>query len=274
MNSVHITGQTRIVTILAHPSHHVKAPAIYNSLFSQLDMDMAYISHDVAPEVLRETLRSFVGWENLAGFNVTVPHKESVVPFLDVACPITTRAGAVNTVVRQENGTLFGYNTDGLGALGALGKVVGEHCLVIGAGGVARSIVDALLHKGAAQIWIIARSTSSRNKILDAFPSERVAAFEDRVLGDVNILIQATPVSDVIPFSLDLGRLRKTVRILETVMQPTALSSAARSCSLSLIPGHAMLYHQTRKNFKLFTGRDLPSELLNKTFESVGLWPL
>ncbi|MGC9323837.1 MAG: shikimate dehydrogenase family protein [Desulfomonilia bacterium] len=271
---MNITGKTRIVTILAHPSHHVQAPFIFNTLFPLLGMDMVYISHDIAPDAVRETVKSFIRWENLAGFNVTIPHKESVVEFLDVACPITSRIKVVNTVVRQKNGSLFGYNTDGFGALGALGEVEGENCLIIGAGGAARSIADALMHRGAQKIWIMNRSDESLQKFLALFSSDQVTPYDDRVLEEVDVLIQATPITDVIPFDLDLARLKKNVRILETVMQPTALAAAAREHNLRVIPGYAMLYHQTRRNFRLFTGSDLPSRHLEQAFRSVGFWPV
>ncbi|HQJ09512.1 MAG TPA: shikimate dehydrogenase, partial [Deltaproteobacteria bacterium] len=87
---------------------------------------------------MRETIHAYRQWNNLSGFNVTIPHKESVGKLVDKSIAPSDRLGAVNTVVRSPDGTLIGYNTDGIGALRAIGEVKGSHCLMIGAGGAAR----------------------------------------------------------------------------------------------------------------------------------------
>lgn len=246
------------------------APLVYNHIFSRMDLDMVYIAHDVTPEALPETLRSFSGWKNLGGFNVTIPHKEAVASLVGSLCDISKRTGVVNTVVRNADGILSGYNTDGIGALGAIGEVTGASCLVIGAGGAARAIVDALLGAGVRQVSVMNRSLQGAIMLCGLFSGSPVHRYQGEPFEEIDIVVQATPVSDEIPLALDLERFRRGTRILETVMRPTALSEKALSLGLEIVPGTAMLYHQTRRNFELLTGEPLSDRLLDDAFASVG----
>lgn len=268
-----VTGRTKVFTILSHPADHVMAPRIFNHLFARLGLDMVYIAHAVAPQAVGLTMQAYAAWENLGGFNVTVPHKELAVAFLDTACPITSQTGVVNTVVRQADGTLYGYNTDGVGALHALGDVQGAQCLILGAGGAARAIIHALVHGGAEKIYILNRSPLRVERLLEILPEGRAAVFTAEVLPEMDVVVQATALDDTIPFSLDLSRLKKDTRVLEIVMRDTAFSRAASRLGLHLIPGFAMLYHQTRRNFKLFTGLDVPDDYVREAFSEVGYRP-
>jgi len=268
-----ISGHTKVFTIIAHPAAHVTAPAIFNRLFERLGLDMVYIAHDVAASAVGQTLQAYRAWENLGGFNVTIPHKEVTVEFLDTLCPITAHTGVVNTVVRQEDGTLFGYNTDGLGALHALGDVKDAHCLVIGAGGASRAIVDALIHGGAAKVYILNRSRLRAEQLIEQAPVGRAALFTDELLPEMDIVVQTTPVSQSIPFDLELSRLKKDARVFEIVMRDTAFAQEATRLRLKLIPGFAMLYHQTRRNFKLFTGLDISDDDVRDAFAQLGYRP-
>ncbi len=263
-----ISGCTTVFTILAHPSQNVVAPLVFNRLFDELGLDMVYIAHDIPPRAIPATIAAFRQWDNLGGFNVTIPHKAAVRTFLDQVCPVTMRTGVVNTVVRTGNGSLAGYNTDGLGALGALGDVRGATCLMLGAGGAARAIIDALLQGGAESILLLNRSPQAAREVVAS--TRGVHLFTPDRLEEVDLVIQATPLKDSIPFDLELTRLKKGVRVLETVMSPTALSRAVEHLGLELIPGHAMLYHQTRRNFELLTGRALAQEVVDKAFTPVG----
>ncbi|MCD6279997.1 MAG: shikimate dehydrogenase [Deltaproteobacteria bacterium] len=267
---MNITGKTTVFTILAHPSSNVVAPLVYNELFRNLGLDMVYIAHDVSPDALPTTVRALSMWENLGGFNVTVPHKEAVAGFLDGKCPITSRIGVVNTVVRLSDNSLYGYNTDGIGALNALGDVKDLACLVMGVGGAGRSIIDALIHGGASTIYILNRSTDRAMKTIAMFGEEKVKLFSEDVLGDIDVVVQATSLADTMPFDLDMERLKKDARCLEIIMRKTVFYEKALSLGLEVIPGHRMLFGQTRQNFKLFTGIDISPEIIKNAFEHVG----
>lgn len=265
-----ITGRTRVYTILAHPSLHVTAPVIYNHIFNAMGLDMVYISHDIEPGSVPETIRSFSGWCNLGGFNVTIPHKEAVATLVNSLCEVSSRIGVVNTVVRNEAGQLSGYNTDGAGAVEALGKVQGTTCLMIGAGGAARSIVDALLHSGAKQVLIMNRSREGALRLCSLFAGSPVSIYEGESLSHMEVVVQATPIADQIPLGLNMSGFEKGTRILETIVRPTVLSETAVHHKFELIGGHAMLYHQTSRNFELFTGMELPKKYLDDAFRAIG----
>ncbi len=249
-----ISGTTGMLTILASPSAKVTAPLIYNPIFESLGLDLAYVAHDVAPASLSLTLESFRGWRNLVGFNVTIPHKEAAALAMDSLCPVSRRIRAVNTVVRDAEGRLHGYNTDGLGALKAIGGARGANVLVLGAGGAARAIIAALLDDGAQAIHIMNRSRSRVAELIELFDDERLQAWNAGDLGAIDILVQVTPLSESLPFDLALERLPGHCRVFESIMRPTALADRARELGLKLIPGFGMLYHQTAANFRLFTG--------------------
>ncbi|HOJ14622.1 MAG TPA: hypothetical protein PLS81_01120 [Deltaproteobacteria bacterium] len=265
-----ITGRTRVYTILARPSVHVTAPMVYNHLFSRMGLDMVYISHDIPPEAVDATVASFASWENLGGFNVTVPHKESVARLVNPACPVAGAIGVVNTVVRRENGALEGYNTDGEGALKALGDVAGARCLILGAGGAARAVAYALAGAGASRISVMNRTPETARRLCSLVGHACVHVYDGEPLDGFDILVQATPVADRVPFDLDLSRLRPGARVLETVMRRTLLAQRVKDLGLELVSGYAMLYHQTPRNFELLTGIPLPERLLEEAFALVG----
>lgn len=235
-----------------------------------MGLDMVYISHDIPPVALKDSIRSFSGWRNLGGFNVTIPHKENAAKMVDSLCEVSSRTGAVNTVVRNEDGRLSGYNTDGLGAIKALGDVRGEACLMIGAGGASRSIVDALLGSGVEKVFIMNRTREKALALCSIFSNSEVSVYNGEPLKDIGVVVQATPVSDQIPLGIDLSDFAPGTRILETIMRPTALSEEAVRRKLRLVSGYAMLYHQTNRNFELLTGMDLPKKHLDDAFSYIG----
>lgn len=243
---------------------------IFNRIFEALSLDMAYIAHDVPLKAVRVTLEAYRSWNNLGGFNVTIPHKESVGKLVERVIPPASDLGAVNTVVRGSGGDLTGYNTDGSGAIQAIGDVRGAGCLMIGAGGAARAIVDALLKAGARRVSILNRTREKAVSCMERFPGGKVDLFDPETLREMDVVVQATPIADHIPLDLDMGRFRKGTRVLETVMRDTALGREALQHGLTLIPGHLMLYHQTSENFRLLTGVEAPGELIGRAFREAG----
>jgi len=267
---VKITGTTRIFTILAHPSARVTAPLVFNRIFEALGMDMVYIAHDVAPGAVWKAVEAYRSWENFGGFNVTIPHKEAVAGLVDEVHPPAGTIGAVNTVVRSEDGRLRGYNTDGTGACRAIGNVTGAQCLVLGAGGAARAITEGLIREGAAHVSILNRSPGRASSLVGLFEEGKAGLFDKDRLSSMDVVVQATPVADEVPFGLDLGALPKGTRVLETVMRETAFGREALRYGLHLIPGHAMLFHQTGENFRLMTGCVPPDSVIRDAFQSIG----
>lgn len=265
-----ISGKTKVFTILADPATHVTAPLVFNHIFKAMALDMVYVAHEVAPQAVEVTLKAYRLWKNLAGFNVTIPHKKTVAEHVDAVLPPADALRVVNTVIRSPDGTLIGHNTDGEGAIGALGGAKGANCLIIGAGGAGRAIAYALIKSGANRVSVLNRTPAPARSLIEILPPDKADTFDPKRLNEIDIVIQATPVADRIPFDLDVKALSKGTRILETVMRDTALSREALRHGLELIPGHAMLFHQTSRNFELLTGLKVRKEAVKKAFESVG----
>ncbi|MEE4136615.1 MAG: NAD(P)-binding domain-containing protein, partial [Desulforhopalus sp.] len=162
------TVTTRLVILLGKPLGHSVSPAMHNSAFAELGMDYCYLPVEVAAEDLATV---FAGLKkmNLAGGNVTVPHKIRIIELLDRLDPLAQSIGAVNTIC-LEQGQAVGYNTDGYGFLRSLQEVAdispaGERFFLLGAGGAARAIAMTLAAEGAA-IIIISNRTAERAEAL------------------------------------------------------------------------------------------------------------
>ena len=170
------------VFVIGHPVGHSKSPLMHNAAFQALGLrDWRYDLWDTPPERLSERVHTIRYSADIVGANVTVPHKQAIVPLLDALTPGAQRIGAVNTIVKRD-GALIGDNTDWLGFLADLdhhGVSVNHEtrALVIGAGGSARAVVYAL-HRRGAHVRIHNRTPARAAALADAFDA-RVRARAD-----------------------------------------------------------------------------------------------
>lgn len=145
-----MTHHKKIYGILGHPVEHSLSPAMHTAAFAALGITAEYHRFDVAPEDLRKFC--FEASKKYAGFSVTTPHKENIIPFLDEVDPVAAAIGAVNTVVNEE-GRLVGFNTDWIGVQKAFQEAAvvlkKKNVLILGAGGAARAIIYACMKAGA-----------------------------------------------------------------------------------------------------------------------------
>jgi shikimate dehydrogenase len=129
-----VNGKTKITGIFGYPIEHTLSPLMHNTAFNHLELDICYVPFRVSPEDLADAVAS-VRSLNLLGVNITVPHKENVIPMLDKVNEEASFIGAVNTIVNSE-GTLTGYNTDGRGFISSLSEkgisIDGKDILIIG----------------------------------------------------------------------------------------------------------------------------------------------
>ena len=150
-----------------HPSAYAKSPLIWNPTFDALGINAMYLPFDVPAGHLRQVIGALRDIPTYLGGNVTVPYKIDVMAYLDRLDPLAEAIGAVNTIVRDEQGALIGYNTDGQGAIDTLtrlqpGKATpfvesldGQRVLLIGAGGAARAVSFYLgRHIGTGRMWM------------------------------------------------------------------------------------------------------------------------
>ncbi len=201
--------------------------------------------------------------ERFAGVNVTVPHKERIVPHLDEVTPEAAAIGAVNTVVNVE-GRLVGHNTDAAGfywALERAGWLTGE-ALVLGAGGAARAVVHALVREG----WLVGvhnRSLARAQRLVEELGGWLVAPEKlEKAVRRTPLLVNATSVGLDEPEDMPLppGVLPKSGRVVDLVYRPleTRLLREARAAGLEVQDGLEMLLGQGVRAFELWTGRRAP----------------
>lgn len=172
-------GHTRTCGLIGNPVEHSYSPLMQNYLAEETDKNMVYVPFRVDNDKVEDAVKGAFAL-NLLGCNVTVPHKTAVIPYLVEIDPLAKKIGAVNTLVRQEEG-FKGYNTDMPGLFRAMQKdgveIQGKECLILGAGGVARAVAVMLADKGAEKIYILNRTYERASLI-----AEEVNRMFDKVI--------------------------------------------------------------------------------------------
>ena len=196
-----IKGSTNIVALIGHPVEHSFSPPMHNRAFEKLNMDYAYVAFDVEPANLKSAIEGAKAL-NIKGFNVTIPHKISVMEFLDEIDEVASLIGAVNTIDFKN---MKGYNTDGIGAVKAIEEVTsikGKNVVIAGAGGASRAISFYIAKYGADTMTILNRnplkaqnlaSDVSNSGLIGEVKSDSISEI-NAYLADADILIDTTPV--------------------------------------------------------------------------------
>lgn len=198
-----ISGSTRVVGVFGHPVTHSLSPAMHNAAFSALGLPYVYVPFAVAPDAIGPALRGLPAL-GIVGVNLTIPHKESALPFLDEITDEARTVGAVNTV-HCLNGLLIGDNTDGRGFYQPLVEagvtVRGQTVVVLGAGGAARAVVYRLVREGANVV--LANRTRERAERLAHDIAETYASdFSSDSSGKVDFQANASR-TDSVPADAD-----------------------------------------------------------------------
>lgn len=251
------------VWLLGNPVSRSLSPAMQNAAFTALGIDCRYVLHEVTGEALAGAVAELRLEERIQGANVTIPHKESVMPLLDTLDPLACRIGAVNTIGRK-GAQLSGWNTDVEGFRRALDErgyqVGGKTIAVVGAGGAARAVAAAL-QPVADQIWIVARNPERARRLCRDLEIERGGADGlqrlQEIVGRADVVVNATPADLPPPEWLRPGQRLFDLR------------------SRRSLDGRAMLLHQGAASFEIWTRRKAPLEImraaLNAAAEAVAV---
>lgn len=163
-------GCTRVCGLIGNPVKHTLSPLIHNTLAHMLGIDLVYVPFEVKEENVGDAIRGAKALD-IFGLNVTIPHKSAVIPYLEEIDPLAKGIGAVNTLVRIENGGFKGYNTDMTGLYHAMTDedvvLEGEKIIILGAGGVARPAAFLCGSKGASEIYILNRTYDRALEVAD-----------------------------------------------------------------------------------------------------------
>ena len=260
--------------IIGHPIGHSISPLFQQAALDAIGFDGAYQAWDVAPDGVGEFVAGLRAPGTL-GINVTVPHKEAVIPFLDEVDDWASTAGAVNTIVNRD-GRLTGHNTDGIGFLRALREGAnfeprGRDVLVLGAGGSARGVVYALARAGIAQLFIANRTVERAERLahlaIDSGVAAEAVALSDAPCAarEVALIVNCTSMGmlhgpDENGAPLTAADIPPSVLVNDLVYNPqeTPLLSEAAKSGAATLGGIQMLVYQGAASFEMWTGQPAP----------------
>ena len=277
---------TKLIGLIGHPIKQSYSPFIHNIAAQFKNVDYIYLPFDVVADNLENALKGVVAL-GISGLNVTIPHKEKIIKYLDDLSEEAAMIGAVNTIVNV-HGKLKGYNTDINGILESLMEfkdlITGSKVSVIGAGGGARAVIYTLIrHFKPEQITIINRTIQRADtlhnyfsekmrfdnlKTADLFPPELVETFHSSKLIVNSTSVGMFPDVDDCPTNLKES-FHKDQLVFDMIYNPTEtkLLRLAKQQGAVTLGGLKMLVHQAAKSFELWTGEEPPVEKLSRSLE-------
>ena len=285
-----ITGHTKLFGVLGSPITHSISPQMHNEAFRQLGLDCIYVAFEVGEKGMKtavEGLRTL----NVRGYNVTMPNKNIMATLCDKLSPAAEIIGAVNTVV-NDNGILTGYTTDGTGYMHAVEdaghNIIGKKMTLLGAGGASTAVFVQAALDGLSEISIFSRSTSKFNERakniitklkkhtacnVNLYDLEDEACLR-REISESAILTNGTSVGMApnIDASLinDPSIFHKDLIVSDIIYNPreTKLMQLAKEAGCSTFNGLYMLLYQGAEAFKIWTGQDMPVDIIKAKYFS------
>lgn len=280
----HIDAKTRVCALYGHPVGHSLSPALHNAAFDALELPFVYVAHDVQPGCVARALDGIrvMGYR---GLSVTIPHKVEAMQGVDHVDPIAQGIGCINTVV-NDDGRLVGYNSDGLGALGALRDAgadpEGKEVLLLGSGGAARAIAISIAREAPPkQLRILGVKMDE----LDGLVQDVAQCGEATVVGQeltdstlesaiaqADILLHCSPIgmhpnegNSLVPPHM----LREQMVVFDAVYNPrrTQLLQDAAAAGCRTIEGIEMFLGQAYVQFELWTGQPAPRDVMRQVVE-------
>jgi len=251
---------TRVYGVVGDPIAHSLSPAIMNAAFRRENVNAVYLA--LHAKTLKDLLTCIQGIP-IHGISVTMPYKEAILAHLDNSDSHTTKIGACNTVVRAQDGKLYGFNTDTAGVVRPLERrlntLEGARILVIGAGGAARAAVFGLKERGA-EIYIMNRSAAHGKKLAHQAHARIMKRQELRKMA-FDVIINATPVGMGNSRETPLQEKEINARyVFDMIYDPaeTRLLKLAKERGAQIIPGIEMFVHQAARQFEIWTGKPAP----------------
>ena len=276
-----VSAQTALCGILGWPVGHSLSPVLQNTLARRMGVDLCYGAFPVASERLGEAVRGAYAL-GLLGLNVTVPHKQAVMEFVCGVDPLAQKIGAVNTLVRREDG-FYGYNTDILGLEKSLElrgvSLAGATVAVLGAGGAAYAAAALAEKNGAARLFLVNRTREKAEALAGRLSLPvTVRGYEELdSIPAVDVLLQTTSVGmgagheEEAPLP-EFSLLERTKFVLDVIYTPweTRLLREARRRGCETENGFPMLMYQGTAAFSLWTGQAVPDEVAAALARDVG----
>jgi len=275
-----VTGAARVTGVFGYPVQHSRSPAMHNAAFRELGLDYIYVPFNVHPDNLEAAVRGIRALD-LVGVNVTVPHKERVIEFLDWVSDDARAIGSVNTI-HNSDGVLKGYSTDGPGFIRALeeaGKSPGgSKAVILGAGGSARATAHALAARGAG-VTVANRTYSRAVELSESLsaalgmkaikPAALDGAEAREAVLEADLLVNCTsvgmhPHTEAQPIPSEW--LHAGLFVFDQIYNPleTGLLKAAEAAGACGVNGVGMLVFQGAISFEIWTGQAAPVEVMRR----------
>ena len=274
-----ISGKTRVCGVIGDPIEHTLSPIMHNAAFNSLNLDYAFLAFKVKPAEVGNAIGGMRAL-GILGLNVTMPHKKAVINYLDEIDQTAKFLNAVNTI-HNKDGKLFGFNTDGIGALKALKEngvnPHGKRVLLLGSGGAARAIAYALIQEAdelvvlnrtveqAKELASLLQRTFNKKVVADSLSPSAI----QQNLHDSDILVNATSVGMKPNANQSLIApewLKSDLAVMDIVYNPieTRLAKEAKVAGAKVVSGVEMLIYQGAASFEIWTGCKAPVEVMRK----------
>ena len=281
-----ISGKTKLTALLGHPVEHSISPAMHNMAFSLLGLDYVYLAFDVLKEELKEAVQGLKSC-NIAGFNLTMPHKEAVLEYVDELTLGAKLCGAANTVINRD-GRLTGHTTDGIGYMRSLEDadidIIGKKMTILGAGGAAKAIISQAAMDGVKEIDIFVRERSVGKaeefaKRVNENTECKVGVFD---IADKKCLLDSLEESSILTNATNVGmepdvdgalftefsEVKKDLVVSDIIYHPgqTKMLKCAAESGLKTVNGLYMLLYQGAAAFECWTGKKMPVQPVKERY--------
>lgn len=267
----------QVAGLIGDPVGHSLSPVMHNAAFEALGIDGRYELWETKDDDVPARVES-LRVDGVLGANVTVPHKQAVMPLMDDLTETARRIGAVNTVVPTD-GHLIGHNTDAYGFIRSLSAVVDlkaiDRAVVVGAGGAARAVLVSLQDAGISNVIVINRTLARAKALVQGLAVEGqepivVGAWDalDDVARSAGLIVNATSVGwhgEEMPFDQQIVEdMPDNAVVMDLTYRETALLKSARARGLTGVDGLPMLIHQGARAFELWTGVAPPVDVMTQ----------
>ena len=274
-----ISGKTRVCAIIGDPVEHSLSPVMHNAAFKKLGLNLVYVAFTVTRNELKDAI-SGARSLGMRGLNVTMPHKNAVMSYLDETDSTAKAIGAVNTIL-NEQGKLIGFNTDGNGAMIALKEngisAEEKKMLIVGAGGAAKAIAFQAAQE-VEELVILNRTSEKAEKLAELLCKKfgkkvkggtLSAEVLKKELKTTDILVNATSVGmhpDVNRSPVPSDLLRRDLCVMDIIYNPleTKLVTDAKAVGAKVVLGLEMLLYQGAVAFEIWTNCPAPVEVMKK----------
>jgi shikimate dehydrogenase len=277
-------GATKLTGLFGYPVEHSLSPSMHNDAFAKLGLNYLYLLFSIEPDNVDQAVAGIRGL-GISGINVTIPHKQAVIPHLDQLSEEAELIGAVNTIENKE-GTLIGHNTDGRGFIRSLKEetnfvATDKSVLLVGAGGAARAISFQLALEGIEKLFItdleLSKAEDLATEIKDNTDVEVVTIGQEKIadiIADLDLLVDSTPVGmhpnvDVDPV-VGADLLHQDLIVYDVVYNPqeTVLLQAAKRAGATAVSGLGMLLYQGVIAFEIWTGQQAPVDVMREALQA------